>query len=272
MIAYISSAKQGVNLLAITSKHLNEIYERPICSYRRSTELFQQMVDMEPCKPFPFLQLPKEVRLMIHEQFSIDIKEHNFIRKPGMISPQSSEVRLTLIDQTTPTAILATCRQLHHEARDIISSNLLELLKRPLHMILHIEDLLKIGRDDERCMTSYLLAADWMLSNYHTTLDSSNCPCQYLRLLGDLDCSRILPIARRWVQCIKYQQDNVCVRGKLPVVTLDVLPYTGATEPYREFANQNRQKIRISSHLKEIHKLQWYYDLRIFFYMSCRYQ
>jgi hypothetical protein len=260
MIAYMSSAKQGVNLLAITSKHLNEIYERPICSYRRSTDFFQQMVDMEPCKPFPFLQLPKELRIMIYEQFSVDTKEHNFSRTLRALPCRSFEVGLSLIDRTTPTAILATCRQLYHEARDIISSNVLELKKCLPRMILHTTNHYDRGRPTVRRVARYLLLAEWMLSNHHAVLDSSNCPSQYRGILADDDRGRILPIAMRWAQCIRYQQENVCRHGVLPAVELRV--EVDADGPPWEFVNSGCQIISRMFKLEEVHMPEWCYDVR----------
>jgi hypothetical protein len=98
---------------------------------------------------------------------------------------------------------------LYVEAKDIIRSKFLELMKNPPRMLFQLEDAnLSVGATMQY-MAEYLFVATWMLAENLTDLDSSTCSEEHQDLLDNPDCNSILPIALRWARSITYQQNGI---------------------------------------------------------------
>jgi len=86
---------------------------------------------MASSQPFPFLALPKELRLMVYERMAIQVEHHHFFDSAG--APD-----FTMIDRYPSAAILRTCRQVYDEAAIIIGRTLPKLTPR---IIVNVERL-----------------------------------------------------------------------------------------------------------------------------------
>ena len=69
---------------------------------------------MSTVKPFQFLDLPKDIRLIVYERLPRQIKHHH------VIDPSQSEDRFVLITRCLPVAILSTCKFINSEATNIV--------------------------------------------------------------------------------------------------------------------------------------------------------
>ncbi|KAH8724740.1 hypothetical protein GQ44DRAFT_772784 [Phaeosphaeriaceae sp. PMI808] len=93
--------------------------------------------------PFRFLDLPKELRLMIYERIPITTKHHtmpNFkdmVRlEPRQERPGESTSRITIVTKSFPlVGILSTCRCIHNEAKAFLHDTIRLLKADPLCII-----------------------------------------------------------------------------------------------------------------------------------------
>jgi hypothetical protein len=94
-------------------------------------------------KPFPFLALPKELRLMVYERIPIHISgcQYNY----QVDGPAES---MELIRPCISVCILATCRQIHAEAADIMSKRFRTLLDTPLRVVVTTKRLFNLHASD----------------------------------------------------------------------------------------------------------------------------
>jgi hypothetical protein len=76
-------------------------------------------------KPVPFMQLPKDVRLMVYERLPRTVK-HVRIGTCGHQNPAHTNTDTTtiLVTRSTSTMILATCREVYDEASSIVQKTI----------------------------------------------------------------------------------------------------------------------------------------------------
>ncbi|KAF2472762.1 uncharacterized protein BDR25DRAFT_353086 [Lindgomyces ingoldianus] len=74
------------------------------------------------CQPFRFMDLPKDIRLMVYERLPREIVHHALRPLSGPFKGNNQGV--VLIYRATPTLILATCQEVYHEAKAIIGKSI----------------------------------------------------------------------------------------------------------------------------------------------------
>jgi hypothetical protein len=70
-------------------------------------------------EPFRFLDLPKDIRLMVYERLARSAKHTTMNKK-------SHEGWITLISHSISIAVLGTCRQIHQEALPLVNKAIRE--------------------------------------------------------------------------------------------------------------------------------------------------
>lgn len=131
---------------------MRPVTERDPAPTNRSSE-FRQTVNShdnstESPKPFRFLDLPKEIRLMVYENCTIQRKHYHLSTTYTL--PNSPTAHATLVVSALPAIkLLRTCSTIRNEALPIFDRNQLpRLAKEPIRLI--------IGRARCSIYTSYL--------------------------------------------------------------------------------------------------------------------
>ncbi|KAF2854101.1 hypothetical protein T440DRAFT_442533 [Plenodomus tracheiphilus IPT5] len=104
------------------------------------SEFYQVLIT----EPFPFLKLPKEIRLMVYEQLPITTNKHRIpMKDPAhhvtLVNPSISGIR-----------ILATCRQIKEEASYILMPHLIRMLRTPPEIRIEAKHLIGLIDFDEK--------------------------------------------------------------------------------------------------------------------------
>ncbi|KAF1954414.1 hypothetical protein CC80DRAFT_567651 [Byssothecium circinans] len=87
-------------------------------------------------KPFPFMALPQEIRLMVYERLECEVKMHHIGVPAVGLEMMWMNKQVSLVVRSVPTSILSTCRQVREEAYKIINSIVREEIIEQPPMIL----------------------------------------------------------------------------------------------------------------------------------------
>ncbi|KAH9859845.1 hypothetical protein IAQ61_011627 [Plenodomus lingam] len=100
-------------------------------------------------KSFPFLKLPKDIRLMVYENLPITTNLH-------LIPSKRPHHYITLVNPSiSGIRILATCRQINQEASHILKPHLTRILKTPPEIQIAAKDLIGLLNFDDSFRYEY---------------------------------------------------------------------------------------------------------------------
>ncbi|KAH9873045.1 hypothetical protein J1614_005442 [Plenodomus biglobosus] len=100
-------------------------------------------------KPFPFLRLPKDVRLMVYEQLPMTTNEH-------IIPMEVRTHHITIVNYSiSGIHILATCRQINDEASYVLNPRLTRILKTPPEIAIAAKNLIGFIDFDEKFLRKH---------------------------------------------------------------------------------------------------------------------
>lgn len=105
----------------------------PPTSTQRSTQLttpHSSTMSMSP-QPSPFLRLPAELRVMVHEEISATVHQH-VLAGPGASGAPALAI---LVRKGLPTALLPTCRLINDETMPIFRKKYLETASKPVRFV-----------------------------------------------------------------------------------------------------------------------------------------
>jgi len=166
---------------------------------------FSNKATMATTKSFPFLSLPKEIRLMVYERIPIQVEERSFSCNGASDYGGSFLCNFSLIDRTTTTAILSTCREIRDEATKVIEHKKMELALHPPRMMVNIAETMTDSGGPLRFVAKYLAAATEMCDAGRAVSDllltsTYGKSAQRIYMPGFM-----LPIALRWIKIIRYR-------------------------------------------------------------------
>jgi len=165
-------------------------------------------------RPFRFLDLPPELRLMVYERIPVPvcISETHF--EQPLEDEDWDPVTYTIITQsTTALAILSTCRQIYREAAKILDDSVSRIAATPPRMIADVEILDWFGGGGGRggsagpvkCVETYLdLVAKW--DSKKVAIESKLSPAIRRDLCACDKDGRLAPLMRKWVLLFEKQR------------------------------------------------------------------
>jgi len=103
-----------------------------------------------PTQPFRFLDLPPELRVMVYEQIHVTTITHELDLPSKEFTPWRNMAKTTstiaMARESLETAILATCRLIHHEASSTFATKLQLMAAEPLRFRLDWSNVLALTR------------------------------------------------------------------------------------------------------------------------------
>ena len=114
---------------------------------------------------FRFLDLPKEVRLIVYEQLSI-VRRHTTVQ---IDYTHPRECYGTLVHHVLPLTILRVSKMIHHEAYAIVKPRLYDILLQPPRVIIHAPFFIEIAHDFSHWL-NYLKNSIGMPESSHPAL------------------------------------------------------------------------------------------------------
>ncbi|KAF2825329.1 hypothetical protein CC86DRAFT_325365 [Ophiobolus disseminans] len=101
---------------------------------------------MDCQRPFPFMNLPIELRLMVYERLSIHVNRDDFNRLNNPRNPSAGSHSFAVMSETVELSILRTSRQVHAEATTVMQKKTEHILNSPPRLIVDLTSATKIHK------------------------------------------------------------------------------------------------------------------------------
>ncbi|KAH7069807.1 hypothetical protein BKA63DRAFT_519603 [Paraphoma chrysanthemicola] len=195
-----------------------------------STKKLHELSTMDNSQRFPFLSLPKEIRLMVYEKIAIITKLHRIQKqfKDNLLDELRFH-RFSLVEFTLSTSILATCKTVHSECFAIMERKKRVVAARPLRVIVSSDAFSPSLNGPITYFAEHLLYAKCMLDHVGNI---SNCGVRdeiISRVQDDSHRTALLPITMRWARRVNTG-NTVCTRidknSLVPHIELGMLTLT----------------------------------------------
>ncbi|KAH7074186.1 hypothetical protein FB567DRAFT_553666 [Paraphoma chrysanthemicola] len=189
-----------------------------------STEKSYELSTMNSSKPFPFLSLPKGIRLMVYEELPIITKVHKFEKElEDDLWKEIRVYRFSLAETTPSTSILATCKTVQSESFAIMERKKLVVAARPLRMIVGSDAFSPSLYSPIVYFAEHLLYTKCMLDHGRIIWNCGVREEVITRVRSDSYRTALLPITMRWAR-----RDNMgntvcaCTDKNSPVPHIEV--------------------------------------------------
>ncbi|KAL5119096.1 hypothetical protein ACEQ8H_003020 [Pleosporales sp. CAS-2024a] len=186
-------------------------------------------------KPFRFMDLPPELRLMVYEYVADDIhmKRHVLTRDEAGLPQQawpsnldSSPSSIELLRSALPMSMMRVCRQVHKEVNPIMAVKVAELKKTPLYFQVDYPALLGLTHRSGPLARNYR-------SHEHTL------PWEATHALDvfALRCSRFINRKPEQARHDAHAPASVCItitqpRSAAPIASMDALLFVGVARRF----------------------------------------
>jgi hypothetical protein len=206
----------------------------------------KNLYTMDIQQTFPFMRLPIELRLMVFECIPVQIKRHDFARKPNTSTNSQS---YSIVSKSIDLSILRTCRKIHDEASAIMQGKLENILETPPRMIINLSHYISIHKCGgplwhvSRYLVSRAVKAGKNLGSVPYLGTGMGASGAHYSPQSDPDHDRLAHLINMWFRSLEYQR-NSSVTSEDALPSIDIALVASDTCPHMVTLHALRQLTR----------------------------